>query len=57
MKIEDNVINEIFDKLIKKSDYKKRVLEVKKFNLKNNYQKKESLLLLLNLAYLLQQYT
>ena len=40
MKIEDNVINEIFDKLIKKSDYKKRVLEVKKFNLKNNYQKK-----------------
>ena len=40
MKIEDNVINEIFDKLVKKSNYKKRVLEIKKFNSKNKYQKK-----------------
>ncbi len=40
MKIEDNVINEIFDKLVKKSDYKKRVIEIKKFNLKNKYKKK-----------------
>ncbi len=40
MKIEDNVINEIFDKLVKKSNYKKRVLEIKKFNSKNNYKKK-----------------
>ena len=40
MRIEDNVINEIFDKLVKKSNYKKRVLEIKKFNSKNNYQKK-----------------
>ena len=40
MKIEDNIIKEIFDKLAKKSDYKKRVLEIKKFNSRNNYQKK-----------------
>ena len=40
MRIEDNVINEIFDKLVKKSNYKKRVLEIKKFNSKNSYQKK-----------------
>ena len=33
MKIEDNVIQEIFNKLIKKSNYKKRYLKIKKFNL------------------------
>ena len=40
MKIKDNVINEIFNKLIKSSDYKKRRLKIKKFNLKNKYLKK-----------------
>ena len=40
MKIEDNVINEIFNKLEKKSNYKKRYLEIKKFNQKNKYKKK-----------------
>ena len=40
MKIEDNVINEIFSKLEKKSNYKKRYLEIKKFNKKNKYKKK-----------------
>ena len=40
MKIEDNVINELFNKLIKKSNYKKRYSEIKKFNLKNKYKKK-----------------
>ena len=40
MKIEDNVINEIFNKLIKKSNYKKRYSRIKKFNLKNKYKKK-----------------
>ena len=40
MKIKDNVINEIFNKLTKSSDYKKRRLKIKKFNLKNKYLKK-----------------
>ena len=40
MKIEDNVINEIFNKLLKKSNYKKRYLKIKKFNLNNKYLKK-----------------
>ncbi len=40
MKIEDNVIHEIFDKLLKSSNYKSRQLEIKKFNLKNRYLKK-----------------
>ena len=40
MKIEDNVINEIFDRLIKSSNYKSRLLNVKKFNAKNKYLKK-----------------
>ena len=40
MKIKDNVINEIFNKLIESSDYKKRRLKIKKFNLKNKYLKK-----------------
>jgi len=37
MKIEDNIINEIFSKLIKSSNYKNRRLNIKKFNLKNKY--------------------
>ncbi|MFL2896426.1 MAG: xanthine dehydrogenase molybdopterin binding subunit [Candidatus Pelagibacter sp.] len=40
MKIEDNVIGDIFEKLIKGSDYKKRYAEIKKFNKKNKYKKK-----------------
>jgi len=40
MKIEDNVVNEIFNKLIKKSNYKKRCLEIKKYNSKNKYKKR-----------------
>jgi xanthine dehydrogenase large subunit len=40
MKINDNVINEIFNKLEKKSNYKKRYLQIKKFNKKNKYKKK-----------------
>jgi len=34
MSIQDNVINEIFKKLEKKSNYKKRYLKIKKFNKK-----------------------
>jgi len=40
MKIEDNVIQLIFDKLIKSSNYKGRRLEIKKFNEINKYIKK-----------------
>jgi len=40
MKIEDNIIQEIFDSLIKSSNYKSRQLDIKKFNLKNKYLKK-----------------
>ena len=40
MSIQDNVINEIFRKLAKKSNYKKRYLEIKKFNEKNKFKKK-----------------
>ncbi|MDP7541533.1 MAG: xanthine dehydrogenase molybdopterin binding subunit [Candidatus Pelagibacter bacterium] len=40
MKIEDNVINEIFNKLIKKSNYKARYSKIKKFNLKSKHLKK-----------------
>ena len=40
MKIEDNVIHEIFDRLIQSSNYKSRQLDVKKFNLQNKYLKK-----------------
>ena len=40
MKIEDNVIQEIFDQLIKSSNYKSRLLSIKKFNLENKYIKK-----------------
>ena len=40
MRIQDNVINEIFNKLIKSSNYKNRTFNIKKFNLKNRYFKK-----------------
>ncbi len=40
MKIEDNVIQVIFDKLIKSSNYKVRRSEIKKFNSINKYIKK-----------------
>jgi len=40
MKIEDNVIHEIFDQLLKSSNYKSRQLSIKKFNQENKYIKK-----------------
>ena len=40
MKIEDNVIHPIFDKLIQSSNYKGRKIEIKKFNSTNKYIKK-----------------
>jgi xanthine dehydrogenase large subunit len=40
MKIEDNIIQEIFDQLIKSSNYKSRQLSIKKFNSENKYIKK-----------------
>tara|TARA_B100000965_G_scaffold65_1_gene66 strand:+ start:2443 stop:4755 length:2313 start_codon:yes stop_codon:yes gene_type:complete len=40
MKIEDNVIHEIFERLIKKSNYKKRYNKIREFNSKNNFKKK-----------------
>ena len=40
MKIEDNIINKIFNNLIKKSKYKKRYLAIRQFNKKNKYKKK-----------------
>jgi len=40
MKVEDNVIQSIFDKLIKSSNYKGRRLDIKKFNSINKYIKK-----------------
>jgi len=40
MKIEDNVIQEIFDQLLKSSNYKSRQLSIKKFNQENKYVKK-----------------
>jgi len=40
MKINDNEINEIFNNLIKKSNYKKRYSKIKKFNLNNKILKK-----------------
>ena len=40
MKIEDNVIQEIFNQLVKKSNYKKRCSKIKKFNLNNEHLKK-----------------
>jgi xanthine dehydrogenase large subunit len=40
MKIEDNIIQEIFDQLVKSSNYRKRQLSIKKFNKQNKYVKK-----------------
>ncbi len=40
MKITDNVIEDIFNKLIKKSNYKKRIIEIDNFNKKNKVLKK-----------------
>jgi xanthine dehydrogenase large subunit len=40
MKIEDNVIQEIFDQLLKSSNYKSRKLSIIKFNQDNKYIKK-----------------
>ena len=40
MKIEDNIIHEIFDQILKSSNYKSRQLNIKKFNEKNKYIKK-----------------
>ena len=40
MKIKDNVINELFEELKTKSDYKSRVQKIKKFNKNNRFKKK-----------------
>ncbi len=40
MKINDNVIHEIFKNLLDKSNYKKRYQEIRNFNLKNKFKKK-----------------
>ena len=40
MKIEDNVIHEIFKRLIKKSNYKKRYNKIREYNSKNKFKKK-----------------
>ncbi len=40
MKIEDNILNDIFDQLLKSSNYKSRKLKIKNFNLNSKYIKK-----------------
>ena len=40
MKIRDNVINELFEELKIKSDYKNRIQKIRKFNQKNKFKKK-----------------
>ncbi len=40
MKIQDNIINELFEKLARDSKYLKRKNEIKKFNIKNKIKKK-----------------
>ncbi len=40
MKIQDNIINELFEKLVRDSKYLKRKNEIKKFNFKNKIKKK-----------------
>ena len=40
MKVEDNIIQEIFDQLAKSSNYKSRQISIKKFNEENKYIKK-----------------
>ena len=39
MKINDNVIQDIFRDLLDKSNYKKRYQEIKNLNLKNKFKK------------------
>ncbi len=39
-KIEDNVIDKIFERLLKKSNYKKRYDQIRKYNLKSKFKKK-----------------
>ena len=39
MKIEDNVINELFDQLLKSSNYNERYKKIKRFNSKSKYLK------------------
>ena len=43
MKINDNVIQEIYKSLLNKSNYKKRYKEIRKFNLKNKFKKRDSI--------------
>ena len=40
MKINDNVIQDVFKSLLNKSNYKKRFKEIRKFNSKNKFKKK-----------------
>ena len=40
MKIQDNIINELFEKLVRDAKYLKRKNEIKKFNIKNKIKKK-----------------
>ena len=40
MKVEDNIIQEIFDRLLQTSNYKSRQSSIRKFNAKNKYIKK-----------------
>ena len=40
MKIQDNIINELFEKLVQDAKYFKRKNEIKKFNIKNKIKKK-----------------
>ena len=40
MKIQDNIINELFEKLVRDAKYLKRKNEIRKFNIKNKIKKK-----------------
>ena len=42
MKINDNVIEDIFKRLLSKSNYKKRFKDIRNFNLKNKFKKKRN---------------
>ena len=57
MKIEDNVIDKIFNRLIKKSSYKKEYFKIKKFNSKNKYLKKGLAITPVKFGISLQQFT
>ena len=57
MKIKDNVINELFESLKTKSNYKRRLQKIRQFNQINRFKKKGILQSLqLNLEFLLQQF-